>query len=120
KPQAVLCGSTNWTPTGLCTQTNNTLVIENSSLAQRYLDYWKKLVADTKAASGVANNLQAKALRGADAVKKSIGLDDAATLESWFSPNTPAARKSGDKNEKRPADMSALVERIDAAKHSIL
>ena len=48
KPQAVLLGSTNWTPTGLCTQTNNTLIIDDPKLAARYLDYWKQLAADTK------------------------------------------------------------------------
>jgi phospholipase D-like protein len=57
-PQAVLFGSTNWTPTGLCAQTNNTLVIEDPELASRYLDYWNKLVADTKASKGVAKTLQ--------------------------------------------------------------
>ena len=120
KPQAVLCGSTNWTPTGLCTQTNNTLVIENSKVAQRYLDYWKRLAADTKAAKGVAKALQGKTLRGLDATHKTVALGQGASLESWCSPNTPGARKSGAKNEKRPPDMSALVKRIDAAKHSIL
>jgi len=120
KPRAVLCGSTNWTPTGLCTQTNNTLVIENAKLAQRYLDYWKQLAADTKAAKGVAKDLQGKTLRGWDATGKSIGLDENAMVESWFSPNTPAARTTGTKSEKRPPDMSALVKRIDAAEHSIL
>ncbi len=119
KPQAVLCGSTNWTPTGLCTQTNNTLVIENPKLAQRYLDYWKQLAADTKAAKGVSKDLQGKTLRALDVTDKTIALKGA-SLESWCSPNTPAARKSGAKNEKRPPDMSSLVKRIDAAKHSIL
>ena len=46
--RAVLFGSTNWTPTGLCAQTNNTLIVDDSKLAKRYLDYWKQLVADTK------------------------------------------------------------------------
>ncbi|MEP6944169.1 MAG: phospholipase D-like domain-containing protein, partial [Betaproteobacteria bacterium] len=120
KPKAVLCGSTNWTPTGLCTQTNNTLVIENPKLAQRYIDYWKQLAADTKAAKGVSKSLQGKVLRAWDASGKTIKLDDGASVESWFSPNTPGARKSNKTNEKRPPDMAALVKRIDAAKHSIL
>src|SRR5262249_15528918 len=34
-PQAVLTGSTNWTATGLCAQTNNVLVIDDSRVAQR-------------------------------------------------------------------------------------
>ncbi|MFZ0069930.1 MAG: phospholipase D-like domain-containing protein, partial [Xanthobacteraceae bacterium] len=45
-PVAVLSGSTNWTSTGLCTQTNNALVIESKEVAQRYIDYWNALKAD--------------------------------------------------------------------------
>ncbi|WP_200914626.1 phospholipase D-like domain-containing protein [Bradyrhizobium viridifuturi] len=41
----VLTGSTNWTTTGLCTQLNNVLIIENAAIAKRYLDQWGKLVA---------------------------------------------------------------------------
>lgn len=117
-PQAVLFGSTNWTPTGLCAQTNNTLVIEDRKLASRYLDYWKKLVADTKAAKGVAKALQGAGLRKWDGTSKSFNLDSD-SVESWFSPNTPKPRAKV-KNEKRPADMEALVQRINAAKHAIL
>ena len=42
----VLTGSTNWTTTGLCTQLNNVLIIEDTAIATRYLDQWGKLVAD--------------------------------------------------------------------------
>jgi phosphatidylserine/phosphatidylglycerophosphate/cardiolipin synthase-like enzyme len=45
----VLTGSTNWTTTGLCTQLNNVLIIENPVIAKRYLDQWGKLVADGNA-----------------------------------------------------------------------
>jgi phosphatidylserine/phosphatidylglycerophosphate/cardiolipin synthase-like enzyme len=41
----VLTGSTNWTTTGLCTQLNNVLIIEDTAIASRYLDQWGKLVA---------------------------------------------------------------------------
>ena len=41
----VLTGSTNWTTTGLCTQLNNVLIIENAAIAKRFLDQWGKLVA---------------------------------------------------------------------------
>ena len=41
----VLTGSTNWTTTGLCTQLNNVLIIENAAIAKRFLDQWNKLVA---------------------------------------------------------------------------
>jgi phosphatidylserine/phosphatidylglycerophosphate/cardiolipin synthase-like enzyme len=41
----VLTGSTNWTTSGLCTQLNNVLIIENMAIAGRYRDQWDKLVA---------------------------------------------------------------------------
>ena len=118
-PQAVLLGSTNWTSTGLCTQTNNTMIVEDTKLAKRYLDYWNKLAADTKAAGGVAKDLQAAPLRKWDATGKDLSLPDA-SVESWFSPNTPKARGKSKANEKRPPDMAALIERIHRAKHAIL
>jgi phosphatidylserine/phosphatidylglycerophosphate/cardiolipin synthase-like enzyme len=117
-PQAVLFGSTNWTPTGLCAQTNNTLIIEDPKLASRYLDYWKQLVADTKAAKAVAKALQGAKIRTWDAKTKSFKMGGD-SIESWFSPNTPKARTKN-KNEKRPLDMEALVQRINSAKHAIL
>ena len=36
---AVWTGSTNWTPTGLCAQTNNTIIIESEKIANDYLNY---------------------------------------------------------------------------------
>jgi phosphatidylserine/phosphatidylglycerophosphate/cardiolipin synthase-like enzyme len=41
----VLTGSLNWTVTGLCTQLNNTLIIERPAIAARYLKQWHALVA---------------------------------------------------------------------------
>src|SRR5260370_25193521 len=41
----VLTGSTNWTTTGLCTQLNNVLIVEDTTIAARYLEQWSKLVA---------------------------------------------------------------------------
>jgi PLD-like domain len=117
-PKAVLLGSTNWTPNGLCAQTNNTLVIDDDKLAQRYLDYWNKLAADTKAAGGEAKKLQGAALRKWDGAGKEMKVDGA-SLESWFSPNTPKARSKGP-NEKRPPDMDVVAGHIAKAKHAIL
>lgn len=54
----VLTGSTNWTTTGLCTQLNNVLIIEDAVIASRYLDQWGKLIAagDDMPASLIATN----------------------------------------------------------------
>jgi phosphatidylserine/phosphatidylglycerophosphate/cardiolipin synthase-like enzyme len=35
-PQAVMTGSTNWTPTGLCGQSNNAILVESADLAAQY------------------------------------------------------------------------------------
>ena len=44
-PQRVLTGSTNFTATGLCTQANNALIIEDAKVAQNFLDAWNRLKA---------------------------------------------------------------------------
>src|SRR4051794_24154391 len=43
KPQRVLTGSTNWTMTGLCTQANNGIVIDDPDIAANFLDEWQLL-----------------------------------------------------------------------------
>ena len=119
-PTAVLAGSTNWTPTGLCTQTNNTLVIDNPDLAARYLSYWHHLATDTNDAAANPKALQAAPLRTFDATGATLA--DAvpgATVQSWFSPNTPKLR-GRPAGEARPPDMAALIERINAAEQAIL
>ncbi len=45
KPQQVLTGSTNWTSSGLCTQANNGLIINDGSVAAGYLAAWSRLKA---------------------------------------------------------------------------
>src|SRR5262249_1537031 len=49
-PQAVWTGSTNWTKSGLCTQSNNAVLARNPALAQDYLQQWHTL-ADSGDAS---------------------------------------------------------------------
>jgi hypothetical protein len=43
KPTAAWTGSTNWSPTGLCTQINNGILIKDAAIAQIYLDQWNRL-----------------------------------------------------------------------------
>jgi len=119
-PRAVLFGSTNWTPTGLCAQTNNTVVLDNAKVAQRYLDYWRQLKADTQQAKTDPKALQGAALRTWDGGSKEISLGADGKLTSWFSPNTPKLRSSSTKNEKRPPDMADVVKAIEGAKRAVL
>lgn len=43
KAKKVWTGSTNWTSTGLCTQLNNALLIEDEAVAKTYLEQWQRL-----------------------------------------------------------------------------
>jgi phosphatidylserine/phosphatidylglycerophosphate/cardiolipin synthase-like enzyme len=43
KPETVWTGSTNWTSTGLCTQTNNGLLVSNDQFAAEFFAQWKRL-----------------------------------------------------------------------------
>jgi phosphatidylserine/phosphatidylglycerophosphate/cardiolipin synthase-like enzyme len=43
-PQTVLTGSTNWTKTGLCTQANNALFIQDEEVAIAYRAQWQRLI----------------------------------------------------------------------------
>src|SRR4051812_19298978 len=42
-PRKVWTGSTNWTPTGLCTQLNNGLLVADADVAAAYLEQWHAL-----------------------------------------------------------------------------
>ena len=43
RPQQVLTGSTNWTYTGLCTQANNGIIINDPNVAADYLAAWNRI-----------------------------------------------------------------------------
>jgi phosphatidylserine/phosphatidylglycerophosphate/cardiolipin synthase-like enzyme len=123
-PLAVLSGSTNWTSTGLCTQTNNALVIESKEVARRYIDYWNALKADVAAANGDQKKLQSPTLRGfthknnANSLGKPIDLGGGVTVEVMFSPNTNHPLRKPPKEV--PNDMKRVFDLIGGAKHAVL
>jgi phosphatidylserine/phosphatidylglycerophosphate/cardiolipin synthase-like enzyme len=78
-PHRVLTGSTNWTLTGLCTQANNGLFIEDGKVASAYLDQWNRLKA--------AKNGFPPSLKQAASQQKSFTVDDA-EVTVWFVPTT--------------------------------
>jgi phosphatidylserine/phosphatidylglycerophosphate/cardiolipin synthase-like enzyme len=119
KAQAVLFGSTNWTSTGLCTQTNNTMVIEDQNFAERYLEYWQQMRDDTIAAGNKKSALQGNNFRAWNSNGKKLKVDGI-SVQSWFSPNTAKSRGSNRSTELRPADMEKVVEAINSAEHAIL
>ncbi|MGF6573922.1 phosphatidylserine/phosphatidylglycerophosphate/cardiolipin synthase-like enzyme [Paraburkholderia sp. GAS333] len=118
KPAAVLTGSTNWTSTGLCAQTNNSLIIRSPSVAQAYSDYWDRLKQDTDDANGDAHALQGKTFRTENETPVKVDVPGAAEATVWYSPNT--LQKNKPKNPTAPVDMAAVEELIKAAKHAVL
>ena len=124
-PVAVLTGSTNWTSSGLCTQTNNALVIESKLVARQYLNYWNALKADIDAAGSEQKKLQGPTLRASNAKNNAsttaapITLEDGKTrAKPLFSPNTKSTLKSPPK--EKPGDMQELFRLVNGAKQAIL
>jgi phosphatidylserine/phosphatidylglycerophosphate/cardiolipin synthase-like enzyme len=120
-PVAVLTGSTNWTSTGLCTQTNNALVIESADVARRYMEYWNALKADIDAAHGDRKALQSQTLRDFahnNNATKPIDLGGGVTIELMFSPNT--RHKLARPPKETPNDMKRVFDLIDGAKQAVL
>jgi phosphatidylserine/phosphatidylglycerophosphate/cardiolipin synthase-like enzyme len=101
-PLLVWTGSTNWSPTGLCTQLNNGLLIENPDVAAIYYEQWKKLkqAKDDFPSTLVTSNSNSPVTNG--------------NIDVWFtrvkkpSPVTALA-----------IDIAALKELIDNAEKSI-
>jgi phosphatidylserine/phosphatidylglycerophosphate/cardiolipin synthase-like enzyme len=123
-PTAVLSGSTNWTSTGLCTQTNNALIINSPEVAKRYIECWNAIKADVEAAGGDQKKLQSPTQRtfnrtnNADSIKSPIKLPGEVTVELMFSPNTEHTLKSPPKEV--PNDMKRVFDLIDGAKQAVL
>src|SRR3954449_430584 len=124
KPTAVLSGSTNWTSTGLCTQTNNALIINSPEVANRYIACWNAIKADTEAAGGDQKKLQSPTQRtfnrtnNANSIGSPIKLPNGVTVEVMFSPNTNHTLRSPPKEV--PNDMQRVFELIDGAKQAVL
>lgn len=123
QPSTVLTGSTNWTSTGLCTQTNNALLIESAAVARHYQDYWDQLERDTGQAGG-AGKLQGKEFRdwtranNAAMAEQPLLLEDGKTRVSvMFSPNTRAPLS---KSSTAPGDMQHLFDLMAKAEQAIL
>ncbi len=118
-PQAVLLGSTNWTDTAICAQSNNALIVENTVLASAYLAYWNRLKEDTPENG---KSKQGQPLRIAN---ETPGVRDAqvgngkATV--WFSPNTPHARASHPNTEEAtPPDLAEVFRLMENAQQAVL
>ena len=138
KAKAVMTGSTNWTNTGLCAQSNNTILIEDEDLANDYWAYWKALRDDVQPKRqpykvtvtvrgkpveyvGAKPNkaAQGQQLRAADAqTAKQRDLGKAGTAQLWCSPNT-AEQNVPRKAPATPPDLAAVYELMRKANDAI-
>ncbi len=105
EPKAVWTGSTNWSTTGLCTQINNGLLIENLDVARLYRQQWERLKDASPPVLPKADF--PKALVSANDTPHSFKVG-ASHVEVWFT-RTSDGR-----------DMDALRALITSAKHGIL
>jgi len=99
KPQKVLTGSTNWAFSGLCTQANNGLIIDDAGVAQDYLDAWNRIHA--------AGNSYPPTLAAANSISHTHQVDGC-KITPWFVPTQHAE------------DLDYARRLINAAKEGIL
>jgi len=99
KPLRVLTGSTNWTSSGLCTQANNGIIIDDPAVAQDYLDAWNRIHA---AGNGFPPNLIS-----ANSTAKTFQVDGC-SVTPWHVPTSQAQ------------DLDYARKLINAAKDGIL
>ena len=95
----VLSGSTNWTVTGLCTQANNALFIDDAKVADAFRKEWDRLKA--------AGNDFPDDLVQANSNKKTFSVDNA-DVTTWFVPTSAQQ------------DMAQARTLIEAAKDGVL
>ena len=79
KATKVLSGSTNWTMTGLCTQANNGIFIDDAKVAGAFRDEWDRLKA-------AKNDFPADLVQ-ANSKQKIFTVDDA-QVTTWFAPTS--------------------------------
>src|ERR1700677_2927476 len=77
RPQRVLSGSTNWTRTGLCTQANNGIIVDDPDLGAHFIDQWNLLKG--------AGNAYPASLAKANSTSKSFNIDGGSIIQ-WFAP----------------------------------
>jgi phosphatidylserine/phosphatidylglycerophosphate/cardiolipin synthase-like enzyme len=112
-PQGVLTGSTNWTPTGLCSQTNNALILESETLARQYMAYWQALRADN-----AQQGQEFRAANRAGVAPVTLGPGQG-SVRLWCSPNTAQTDKPA-KNPATPADLQEVFDLLWGAKKGVL
>ena len=97
-------GSTNWAATGLCTQLNNGILIENNAIAQLYLEQWNRLAAAQNSFPQTLVSANAESPRTAD------------NIDVWFT----RIRNPSSHHPEPGDDIQALIELVNSAQSVIL
>jgi len=114
KSKSVLTGSTNWTPTGLCGQTNNMMIINSTKIASQYKNYWDQMKLEDQNVKKQEKDFRKWC--ASNSVTNKINTNAELTL--WFSPNT--VQKTKPKNAATPVDMKEVFKLIENARESVL
>jgi phosphatidylserine/phosphatidylglycerophosphate/cardiolipin synthase-like enzyme len=101
KVSAVLTGSTNWTPTGLCTQINNVILMRDEKVAQFFLDQWNRL---KDAGDGVPKSL----VDANSQVKSAMTAEGDGKVDVWFT------------RTSHEQEMDAAIKLVKKAKQGII
>lgn len=108
EPFMVWTGSTNWATTGLCTQINNGILIEDTKLAKAYLEHWNLLKDDHRVGRGGAAMHFGEKLMASNDEPKSGGGGSTGKSTVWFTRTSEGQ------------EMEAVSELINSAKKAIL
>jgi phosphatidylserine/phosphatidylglycerophosphate/cardiolipin synthase-like enzyme len=106
KPTRVWTGSTNWSMTGLHTQANNGIFIDDAGIAEAYLAHWKELV-------GAKDAFPPTLKKSCSTVRGPMSLAKTESVRVWFTPLTAPKKQNG-------ADINDLLGLVKAAKEGIL
>ena len=118
---AVMTGSTNWTSTGLCGQSNNALIVAADDIAAAYDKYWERLRDDKfpmprpPTAPGKAAQCQGAKIRTEDQTPLNTNLKQVPGVQVWYSPNTKATAKG----KTAPPDLAVLFDLMSKASEAI-
>ncbi|CDX12510.1 conserved hypothetical protein [Mesorhizobium sp. ORS 3324] len=126
KPQAVMTGSTNWTSTGICGQSNNAFVRDDPAMAEVFNAYWERMKSDVfpppanEGAPGHVEQTQGVPFRTQNHRPNPLNGASAPLdgMTIWFSPNDPQRNKKD--ISVRPVDLEDVFARIQAAKDCVL
>jgi phosphatidylserine/phosphatidylglycerophosphate/cardiolipin synthase-like enzyme len=102
RPKSVWTGSTNWTPTGLCTQLNNALLCTDQDVAACYLTQWQALRA--------AGSSHPSALVQSNSTPTNVGTDQPGAIRAAIHFT----------RAQRHVDLDALADVVNSAKQGVL